>query len=216
CTSFSYVLLRLNRRLQTESTAPALLREDAGAHRRLARSVEAGRFFRSTTCSSHPSYTETMTPAILARLWEAQTAALAVKNTGMAVTADISGVRDIHPRNRRDVGKRLALWALAKDYGKQGIVYSGPLYKTMSVEGGAIRLSFDHTGSGLTARDGKDLTWFEIAGSDKQFVPAKAVIDGDTVVVSSEKVADRRRQVRVVASGRAQPEQQGGAAGIAF
>ena len=128
-------------------------------------------------------------PAILPRCWEAQTATLAVKNTGMAVTVDISELRDIHPRNKRDVGKRLALWALAKDYGKTDLVYSGPLYKSMEVAGDKVRLSFDHTGSGLVSRDGKDLSWFEIAGADKVFVPAQAAIDGASVLVWSEKVA---------------------------
>ncbi|MHB8972189.1 MAG: sialate O-acetylesterase [Pirellulaceae bacterium] len=128
-------------------------------------------------------------PAILARCWEAQTATLAVKNTGMAVTVDISEIRDIHPRNKRDVGKRLALWALAKDYGKTDLVYSGPLYKSMAVEEGKVRLAFDYTGSGLVSRDGKDLSWFEIAGADKVFVPATATIDGANVLVGSEKVA---------------------------
>src|SRR5690606_25295383 len=80
-----------------------------------------------------------------AELWEAQLKTLSVPNTGMAVTTDIGNVRDIHPRNKRDVGHRLALWALAKDYGKPQ-VHSGPLYKSMEVEGDAIRITFDHVG----------------------------------------------------------------------
>ena len=124
----------------------------------------------------------------LPEIWEAQTATLALPNTGMAVTIDIGNVDDIHPRNKQDVGKRLALWAMAKVYGRDQIVYSGPLYKSMKVEGDTIRLSFDHVGSGLVSRDGKALNWFTIAGEDKEFVEAKAVIDGDTVVVSSSSV----------------------------
>jgi sialate O-acetylesterase len=127
-------------------------------------------------------------PEDLAGIWEAQTATLAVPNTGMAVTTDIGNVRDIHPRNKQDVGARLALWALAKTYGKQDVVYSGPLYRGMKVEGDSIRLSFDHVGGGLVSRDGEDLTWFTIAGKDLEFVKAKAVIDGDTVVVSADGV----------------------------
>jgi sialate O-acetylesterase len=127
-------------------------------------------------------------PQMLPEIWEAQTATLKLPNTGMAVTVDIGNINDIHPRNKQDVGKRLALWALAKVYGKDKIVYSGPLYKSMKAEGNKIRLSFDHVGSGLTSRDSKDLNWFMIAGEDKEFVEAKAVIDGDTVVVSSDKV----------------------------
>ena len=125
-------------------------------------------------------------PYFLPQIWEAQTATLALPNTGMAVTTDIGNLRDIHPRNKQDVGRRLALWALAKDYGRDDVTYSGPLYKSMAVEGNTIRLTFDHVGSGLTSRDEKPLTWFQIAGEDKQFVEAEAMIDGDTVVVSSD------------------------------
>lgn len=128
-------------------------------------------------------------PLMLQGIWEAQVKALSIPNTGMAVTVDIvDNVRDIHPRNKQDVGKRLALWALAKTYGKKAIVYSGPLYKSMKVEGETIRIYFDHAGSGLASRDGRELTHFEIAGSDKKFVKAKAIIDGDTALVSSDEV----------------------------
>jgi len=125
----------------------------------------------------------------LPEIWEAQTATLAIPNTGMAVTTDIATIRDIHPPNKQDVGKRLALWALANTYGKKDLVYSGPLYDSMAVEGDKIRIKFKHTSPGLVARDGKPLTWFSIAGEDKQFYPAMATIDGETVVVTSPKVA---------------------------
>jgi sialate O-acetylesterase len=108
-------------------------------------------------------------------------------NTGMAVTTDIGNVQDIHPKNKQDVGRRLALWALAKTYGED-VVHSGPLYKSMKLEDGKIRISFEHTGGGLVAKGG-DLTHFTIAGEDGNFVPAKAVIDGRTVVVQSDQVA---------------------------
>jgi len=111
-----------------------------------------------------------------------------VPNTGMAVTTDIGNVRDIHPKNKQDVGRRLALWALAKVYGRD-IVYSGPIYKSMAIDGDKIRLQFDHVGGGLIARDGKPLSDFTIAGADKKFVPAVATIDGDTVVVHSDQIA---------------------------
>ena len=124
-----------------------------------------------------------------AMLREAQTISLATKNTGMVVVSDIGNNNDIHPRNKFDVGQRLSLWALAKDYGKKDIVYSGPLYKSMKIEGNKIRLFFDYTGSGLVAKDGP-LTDFTISGDDKFFVNAEAVIDGDTVVVSSEQVPE--------------------------
>ena len=124
----------------------------------------------------------------LPQLWEAQTAALALPNTGMAVTTDIGNPRDVHPRNKQDVGRRLALWALAKDYGRDDVTYSGPLYKSMTVEGNTIRLAFDHIGSGLTSRDDEPLTRFQIAGEDKEFVEANATIDGNTVIVSSDAI----------------------------
>jgi sialate O-acetylesterase len=126
----------------------------------------------------------------LALFWENQTACLQIPNTGMAVTVDIGNPYDIHPTNKEDVAERLALWALAKDYGKKDIVYSGPLYKSMSVEGDAIRIFFDHVGGGLNSRDGEPLTWFSIAGADKQFVDATAEIDDGTVLVSSDGVTD--------------------------
>jgi sialate O-acetylesterase len=134
-------------------------------------------------------YTYGGDPTKLAGIWEAQQAALEIPNTGMAVTVDISNIKDIHPRNKQDVGKRLALWALAKTYDRPGVVYSGPLYKSMKVEGNKVRINFDHVGGGLVARDGKPLSWFTIAGEDKKFVEAKAEIDGSTVVVSAEGVA---------------------------
>jgi sialate O-acetylesterase len=127
-------------------------------------------------------------PTKLAGIWEAQLATLAVPHTGMAVTVDISNVADIHPRNKQDVGKRLALCALAKTYGKHDVVHSGPLYKSMDVQGDAVRLAFEHLGGGLVSRDGKPLSWFTIAGEDRKFVPAEASIDGDKVVVRAAAV----------------------------
>ena len=120
-------------------------------------------------------------------LREAQLMALSVPKTGMVVTMDIGEADNIHPKNKMDVGKRLSLWALAKDYGFEDIIYSGPLYKSMKVEGDKIRISFDHIGSGLMAKDGP-LKNFTIAGSDKKFVKAKAEIQGDTIVVFSPSV----------------------------
>jgi sialate O-acetylesterase len=130
-----------------------------------------------------------MSEAACAELWEAQTMTLSnTPNTGMAVTTDISDIKDIHPKNKQDVGRRLALWALAKVYGKN-LVYSGPIYKSMAVEDGKIRLRFDHVGAGLKTRDGKKPSDFTIAGADQKFHPAEAGIDGDSVVVHSAAVA---------------------------
>lgn len=128
-------------------------------------------------------------PRNLPRLWHYQTEALKIPHTGMTVITDIGNLDDIHPRNKLDVGRRLAGWALAKDYGRKELVYSGPLYKSMQVEGDKIRLHFAHVGSGLVSRDGKPLNEFLIAGADQKFIPAVATIDGKTVVVSAEGVA---------------------------
>ena len=127
------------------------------------------------------------TPMICALLRDAQRKSLSMPNTGMAVTMDIGNPNDIHPTNKQDVGKRLALWALAKTYGKQDMVYSGPLYKSMKIEKNKIRLFFDHVGSGLITKNG-ELTHFEVANEDQQFFPANAKIDGKTVIVSSNQV----------------------------
>jgi sialate O-acetylesterase len=124
-----------------------------------------------------------------AELREAQMLALRRPNTGMAVTMDIGNPRDIHPKNKQEVGRRLALWALAKTYGKGGLVYSGPIYKSMKKEGSKIRISFDHVGSGLSSKGGAP-THFTIAAADGAFVPAQAAIDGSTVLVWADAVAD--------------------------
>ena len=128
-------------------------------------------------------------PTRLAGIWEAQTATLAVKNTGMAVLTDITTLNDIHPPNKQEVGRRLSLWALANTYGQTGMVFSGPLYKSIKVDGSKAVISFNHA-AGLKARDGKDLSWWSIAGDNKKFVKASAKIEGDTVVVSAEGVTN--------------------------
>ena len=122
-----------------------------------------------------------------AALRDAQRKSLDIPNTGMVVTLDIGNPDDIHPKDKKDVGERLSLWALAKTYGKDNIVYSGPIYKSMEVEGSKIRISFDHIGSGLYCK-GDSLTCFTIAGSDSVFHPANAVIDNNTILVSSDAV----------------------------
>jgi sialate O-acetylesterase len=127
----------------------------------------------------------------LPELWEAQAATLAFPNTGMAVTTDLVASRkDIHPPNKQDVGKRLALWALANTYHQSDKAYSGPLYESSKAEPNEIRVKFKHADGGLVARDGKPLTWFSIAAADKKFFPAEVVIDGESVVVRSPHVAN--------------------------
>jgi sialate O-acetylesterase len=120
---------------------------------------------------------------------EAQRKALSVNNTGMVVISDIGNIDDIHPRNKEDVGIRLANLALSGTYGREDLPGSGPLYTKMEVEGSGIRVFFDHAGNGLVAH-GKMLSLFEISGADGEFVPARAKIDGNTVMVSSREVKE--------------------------
>ena len=122
-----------------------------------------------------------------AELREAQTMTLSLPNTGMAVTTDIGESKDIHPKNKQDVGKRLAAAALFNAYGRKEMVYSGPMYKSVTIEKSNAILSFSSIGSGLMVK-GAALQGFEIAGADKKFYPATAVIAGDKIVVSSPKV----------------------------
>ena len=127
-------------------------------------------------------------PYLLPALWEAQTATLSIPNTGMAVTTDISEVRNIHPKDKQDVGLRLALWALKETYGRKDVACCGPLYSHYLVEGERIRVFFHHTDGGLTSRDGRPLTWFQIAGEDRVFHDAEAVVEGETVLVHNSAV----------------------------
>jgi len=129
-------------------------------------------------------------PDQLPGIWEAQSAVLEVAGTGMAVTTDIGNVADIHPRNKQEVGRRLGLWALTKTYGHDVGSYMGPIYQSMRIEGDRIRLFFDHADEGLVSRDGESLSWFTVAGFDREFVEAEALIDGNTVVVSSDQLSE--------------------------
>ena len=128
------------------------------------------------------------TPSPTAEVREAQLLSMSVPRTGMVVTMDIGNPKNIHPADKQDVGMRLALWALAKDYGYDTLVYSGPIYDSLKIEGNQARVYFNFVDGGLSAKDGP-LTYFEIAGADQVYYPATAVIDGETVLVTSEKVA---------------------------
>ncbi|MEO8172039.1 MAG: sialate O-acetylesterase [Sediminibacterium sp.] len=124
-----------------------------------------------------------------AELREAQTMTLSLPNTGMAVTTDVGEAKDIHPKNKQDVGKRLAAVALHDVYGKTN-EYSGPMYQSMKTNGNKILISFTHKGSGLITTDpAGQVKGFEIAGADQKFYPALAVIDGDHLVVSAANVS---------------------------
>ncbi len=135
-----------------------------------------------------------------ARIREAQRKALDLQHTGMAVIIDIGNAADIHPRNKQDVGWRLAQWALHQTYGLQNVIPSGPLYRSHQIEGNSIRISFNHVGKGLMVgkkegleptREDADapLRRFAIAGTDKKWHWAEATIDGNDVVVMSPEVA---------------------------
>jgi sialate O-acetylesterase len=126
-------------------------------------------------------------PPTSAYVRDAQRRALALPNTGMAVTLDLADPTDLHPKTKPDIAHRLALWALSNTYHQNVGAFSGPLLRETSVEGGQIRLRFDHTEGGLKARSGS-LRGFEIAPKGGAFVEAEARIDGDTVVVSQASV----------------------------
>ena len=111
----------------------------------------------------------------------------ALPNVGIGLAIDIGDAKDIHPTNKQDVGRRLALNALAIAHGKD-VEFSGPVFKAKEVKGNAIKLTFDHLGGGLVAKGADKLEGFAIAGEDGQYAWADAVIEGDTVVVSSPKV----------------------------
>lgn len=130
-----------------------------------------------------------LTEETLPKFREAQAAALQIPFTGMVVTTDlVDKLEDIHPTYKWEIGRRLALWPLAKDYGKD-IVYTGPMYKRMKIKRKRVELEFTNTGSGLVSHDGKALNWFNVAGTDGEFVPAVAVIKGDKIVVSAAGVS---------------------------
>ena len=130
------------------------------------------------------SYARVSETSLWPELSEAQAMALGLVGTGMAVSIDISDSTDIHPRNRQDVGLRLALAARAITYGEWDLSYSGPTYRQATREGAALRLWFEHADSGLEARD-RALEGFELAGSDGEFVVADARIQGSTVILTS-------------------------------
>lgn len=122
-----------------------------------------------------------------AELRDAQRRAMDVPRTGMVVTMDIGDLADIHPKNKQEVGRRLALWALNRTYDRIDLVCSGPIYRSFQVEGDSIRIHFDHTEGGLNVPDGT-LDLFTIAGPDGNFQPATATIEADTIVVHSDHV----------------------------
>jgi sialate O-acetylesterase len=111
-----------------------------------------------------------------------------VPNTGMVVVSDlVDNIKDIHPKNKLDVGKRLAAWALAETYGKKQGIYKSPMYQSMKAEKGKIRVSVENADNGLQVK-GKTITGFQIAGEDQKFVDATAQLKGKEIIVSSKAV----------------------------
>ena len=136
-----------------------------------------------------PGFVKQRPLGAIAELRDAQRKTLAVPATGMVVSLDLSNATDIHGTDKRAVGERLAGWALASVYGKTDAQASGPLYRRMQVRPWGIEVTFDHTDGGLVA-SGTPLTGFEIAGADRVFKPALAVIRGETVIVRSPQVPE--------------------------
>ncbi len=139
--------------------------------------------------NGHPAAAEAGVADTWAELQEAQMlTAITLTHCGVAVANDIGDEGNIHPKNKQEVGRRLALWALAKDYGRLELEYSGPIYKSSKVEGKKVRVQFTHA-KGLKTRDGGELQHFQIAGADQKWVWGKAKIEGNEVVVWSDQVA---------------------------
>ena len=123
-----------------------------------------------------------------AELREAQQMSLVLPQTGLAVSIDVGEVDDVHPRNKTEIGNRLAAWALGTTYGKNS-VYSGPLFESVTFHGDTATATFNHTGGGLVVRNGDQLEGFALAGSDREFHWAQARIVGNTVEVRSNKIS---------------------------
>jgi sialate O-acetylesterase len=134
---------------------------------------------------------------------EAMLKTLRLPKTGMAITVDIGEPQNIHPKNKQEVGRRLALWALGDVYGRDVAATSGPLPAGHEVRGAGIVVAFTHADGGLQAKGGGELRGFALAGADRQWTPAQARIEGDKVFVSSAAV---KRPVAVRYAWAAHPE----------
>jgi sialate O-acetylesterase len=133
----------------------------------------------------------------LPELWEAQEAGLKLARVGMVVTNDLADdLNQVHPWNKWDVGHRLALWALANDYGRADLPHASPIYKSVAFKEGKAVLTFDNAYAGLKSRDGKPLSDFVIAGEDGNFVPAQAEVTGPNVITVSSPDVPAPKAVR--------------------
>lgn len=131
-------------------------------------------------------------PSAAAEVREAQLLTLKEKNVGMVVTTDIGNPDNIHPGNKQEVGRRLALLALVNDYGVEGLLASGPMFKTAKEEDNRVVVEFSSVGSGLDSK-GEDLTYFELAGDNGVFYGAKAIIEDNLVIVTSDSVSNPKK-----------------------
>lgn len=145
--------------------------------------VQIAPFYYSHSNGGNQSHAPTLEPAF----WEAQARALELPHTGMVVTTDlVDSAQELHPPYKWEVGRRLALLALANDY-HQPVVCSGPTFQSLTTRGKTLVLTFTNVGSGLVSHDGKPLDWFEVAGTDGKFVPAKAAIqNADEVIIKAK------------------------------
>ncbi|MBK1827172.1 sialate O-acetylesterase [Haloferula rosea] len=141
----------------------------------------------------------------LPKIWVAQTKALEIPHTGMAIINDIGDLKDIHPRNKSEVGRRLSLLARAHTYGESELVSSGPLFADFKRTDSTIRIRFQHVGDGLKTRDDKAPDWFEIAGIDGQFHAAEASLEGKDLVALTSPAVERPTQARFAWSKLASP-----------
>ena len=161
--------------------------------------VQLAPFYYSRSKDGRPHTEQT-----LAEFRRAQFAALSISHTGMIITTDlVDNLEDIHPAYKWEIGRRLALLALAKEYGAKE-TYSGPVFQRLKPAGNKAVLYFEHTGGGLVSSDNKPLSWFSIAGPDGVFVPAKASIKNNTVIVSAPGIA-KPAAVRFAWNEAAQP-----------
>ena len=172
-----------DRAKQYQTLFPALIRD----WRRAWRQGDFGFYF--VQLANYMARWPQPTESKWAELREAQAMALALPNTGMAVAIDIGEADDIHPRNKEDVGRRLAFSALNQTYGCRDVVPSGPLFRSVKRDGSSLRIGFDFVGSGLVCQE-KTLQGFAIAGADGRFVWATANIEKDLVVVASSAVSN--------------------------
>ena len=145
--------------------------------------VQIAPYYYSRSNGGNQSHSQTLEPAF----WEAQTKALKLPHTGMVVTTDlVDSAEELHPPYKWEVGRRLALLALANDY-HQPVVCSGPIFQRVKANGKTLILTFANVGGGLISQDGKPLDWFETAGPDGKFTPATATIHGtDEIVIKSK------------------------------